>query len=83
MIQRREDRANFGRRQGALARLERGNGASAYRPGWIAPIQPASLGVAKHQQYDLADMHGDGGPALLLDLVAQTLKPLRRHLLQL
>lgn len=39
--------------------------------------------MAKHQQHDLADMHGDGRPALLLNLVAQMFEALRCHLPQL
>ena len=70
MIQSRQDRADFGRRQGAVAWLERGDGAGADRLGRVAHIQPASLGVAEHQQRDLADMHGDGRPALFLNLIA-------------
>ena len=83
MIQSRQDRADLGWRQGALARLERGDGAGADRLGRVAHVQPASLGMAEHQQHDLADMHGDGRPALLLNLVAQMFEALRRHLPQL
>ena len=83
MIQSRQDRADLGRRQGAVARLERGDGAGADRLGRVAHIQPASLGMAEHQQHDLADMYSDGRPALLLNLVAQAFETLRRHLRQL
>src|ERR1700735_4504900 len=83
MIQSRQDRTDLGRRQGALARLEGGDGAGADRLGRVAYVHPASLGVAEHQQHDFADMYSDGWPTLFLDLVAQTFETLRRHLRQL
>ncbi|MFT9256728.1 MAG: hypothetical protein ABF535_01490 [Acetobacter sp.] len=83
MIQSRQDRADLGWRQGALARLKSGDGTGADRLGRVAHVQPASLGMTVHQQHDLADMHGDSRPTLLLNLVAQAFETLRRYLPQL
>ena len=39
--------------------------------------------MAEHQQHNLTDMDGDSRSSLFLNLVAQTLEALRRHLSRL
>lgn len=74
MLQGRQDRADFGRGQSAVARLERGDGAGADGLGRVFHVQPTTLRVAEHQQHHLAHVHGDSRPALLLHLSQSRLR---------